>query len=426
MNEFDVLRSELGEDGRIRPSYGERGVVNVPDTVAELLGRDADRALSNPTVEAILAPGAADLKHVVLLVIDGFGWNQFQRLKASRPSMRQLSADTTATPLTSTYPSETSAAMISLYTGLQPCEHGLIGWFTRFDDPTLIGHSLPFMTLDQRPLDEAYGIEPTSVFDVSHRKPITERLTETGVDVGYCNPQHIINSHTSELSSGSADLLGYTTVQDCFHTVIDRIEDTDDRSYHLVYWGEADTQGHHHGTESSQYLQAIETAVRALYREFIEELDASLAKETAIMVVADHGQVNTDPVTNVDLQSAGEVTLSPHLERGHDGDPLYLAGGPRNVQLHLQLASVSPVRQQLEAALPVEIYDEAESKGDNLFGDREPTDRFHRRVPDLLAIPDTGSVWYDDGELDHVGMHGGMHPDEMVVPFIGARAIEMQ
>lgn len=428
MNELETLRSKRERNGRITPSYDGWSVANVPDTVAQLLDIPADRPLSNQVVSTLMED-EDPINHVVLVVIDGFGWNQLDSCKAYLPRLGQLVEDTTVSPLTSTYPSETAAAMTTLYTGLQPVEHGLIGWYTRFDDPPMIGHSLPFLSLDGQPLDEKYGVDPTHLFDTSHREPITERLVAAAVDVGYLNPAHIVGSTTSELTAGSATLLGYDELSEAFTTVTDRIEGAANQTYHLVYWGETDTQGHHHGTESREYRQEVHNAIEPLYTEFVPSLPTDVAKETAILIVADHGQVNTDPSINTDitsLEAAGAVHVSDHLEQRSEGEPLYLAGGPRNVQFHLKPGCTQLLRSALEAAVPVTTYEEAEYREASLFGDRLPSEYFDRRAPELLAVPHEGSLWFDDGELDHVGMHGGMHPDEMLVPLFGARASRLQ
>lgn len=422
MSEIDELRSELETDGRIRPSYGRWGVSNVPDTVADLLGVSADRPLSNAAIASLYAEEDAPIEHVVVVVIDGVGWLQFHELASSTEQLRRLRDSATISPLTSTYPSETAAAMPTIYTGLQPVEHGLIGWFTRFDDPTMIVHSLPFLTLDGQPVDDAYGHDPTDLLDMTHRSPITEVLTDAGVEVGYLNPMHIADSATSQLTSGAASLIGYPGIESAFSTVADRINGADSPTYHLVYWGESDAQGHHHGTGSASYRSATIDVLDGFFDRFVPNLEDSVASNTAVLMVADHGQVNTDPATNIDLAATGDLELGEHLERGHDGSPLYLAGGPRNLQLHLDSTDPEDLRRNLEVITSMCTYDSTELRDIDLFGDRSESKLFGNRLPDLLAIPDAGSMWYDDGELDHIGMHGGMVPEEMLVPLVALRA----
>lgn len=69
-----------------------------------------------------------------------------------------------------------------------------------------------------------------------------------------------------------------------------------------------------------------------------------------------------------------------------------------------------------------------EAIDEGLWGPGEPSGTFRRHCGDLLVIPDELGVWHagEADELDLVGMHGGCHPDEMIVPFAVARADRLQ
>src|SRR4029077_14015217 len=63
-------------------------------------------------------------RQVVLLVLDGLGWDQFQDYAALMPTLAGLDA----TRITTVAPTTTSTALSSIATGLTPGEHGLIGY----------------------------------------------------------------------------------------------------------------------------------------------------------------------------------------------------------------------------------------------------------------------------------------------------------
>jgi hypothetical protein len=67
-----------------------------------------------------------------------------------------------------------------------------------------------------------------------------------------------------------------------------------------------------------------------------------------------------------------------------------------------------------------------EIAGTGLSGDREPSDRFGRRRPDLLAVPREGFAWYDDGHPSNAGMHCGLQEDEILGPFAAATVADRQ
>jgi hypothetical protein len=86
-------------------------------------------------VPALLAPKGAELplwfpggvaaaRQVVLLVLDGLGWEQLQERPAAAPTMTAMQGG----PITTVAPSTTVSALTSITTGLAPGEHGLVGY----------------------------------------------------------------------------------------------------------------------------------------------------------------------------------------------------------------------------------------------------------------------------------------------------------
>ena len=109
------------------------------------------------------------------------------------------------------------------------------------------------------------------------------------------------------------------------------------------------------------------------------------------------------------------------LRTGGDGDPIPPVGGPRNVQLHVRDGEREAVRELLAGEFEALLLSREEALDRGLFGPGEPGARFRRRLGDLVVVPRDRSVWHDDAALRYVGMHGGLHPDEMLVPFAAAR-----
>ncbi len=86
-------------------------------------------------VPALLAPRGAPLPawmpaviaeagQVVLLVIDGLGWEQLTERAHLAPTLSSMSGG----PITTVAPSTTATALASITTGLTPGEHGLVGY----------------------------------------------------------------------------------------------------------------------------------------------------------------------------------------------------------------------------------------------------------------------------------------------------------
>ncbi len=71
-------------------------------------------------------------RQVVLLVLDGLGWEQLQASRASAPTL----AAATGGPITSVAPTTTATALTSLTTGTPPAVHGIVGYRLRVDVDT--------------------------------------------------------------------------------------------------------------------------------------------------------------------------------------------------------------------------------------------------------------------------------------------------
>ena len=63
-------------------------------------------------------------EQVVLLVLDGLGWDQLRERPLLAPTLCAMAGG----PITTIAPSTTAAALTSISTGLPPGEHGLVGY----------------------------------------------------------------------------------------------------------------------------------------------------------------------------------------------------------------------------------------------------------------------------------------------------------
>ena len=66
----------------------------------------------------------AAAEQVVLLVLDGLGWEQLQDRRQLMPVLTRCPA----APITTVAPTTTATALSSIATGLTPAEHGLLGY----------------------------------------------------------------------------------------------------------------------------------------------------------------------------------------------------------------------------------------------------------------------------------------------------------
>ncbi len=397
-----ALRDRQQRDGYLFPAYEDYCVGNVSDTVRSVLDAGGRRTLPDDVFEGV--DTAVDT--VVLVLIDGFGLDAWKRHRRRCDVLDRLTAAGTVTPLTSIYPSETAAAITTLETGQLPCEHGRIGWnvYEPQTDTTFLAFG---GTVKTGSSDGSVAEESAAGCEFHYGE-----MSDAGIDCHRLQPfdsgvgdvtQHIYDSLDSFGERLSAVVAG-----------------SDDPGYIYAYVPHVDRVSHARGTDSNAHGKAV-AAVCEQVSDSIDRIDERTAERTLLLVTADHGHVNTDPDRNIDLST--NSTVMSNLKQHANGSPVRMAGSPRNVHLHLREGTVAETRRAL-SGYDARIFTRREALDRDLFGDRSVTDRFRRRCGDLVVTHRELGLWFGDVEPDELslaGMHGGLDPAEMLVPFAAAR-----
>ncbi|WP_276301409.1 alkaline phosphatase family protein [Halorussus lipolyticus] len=394
----DLLR-EFGDEGSLFPDYEGYCFANVPHTIASAFGVETGRTLPD---DALAGVEAADFENVLLVLVDGFGFRQWRRERDHHEFLDRLSSAARVTPLTSIYPSETATAMETLHTGTLPAEHGVVGWNVYEPTTDEEFEALPFLTKD--------GEEPAiSRSEISAAESLYPELADAGVST-----HHVVNHPTTPEAAARH---GYESLSEFAETVPEVVEAADAPAYCFAYLPQVDAAAHESGTDSTEYRETVGEVVSAV-ESALAGLDSDTADETLVVVTADHGHVNTDPERNVNLDQRPD--LLDALRRQADGTPIKFSGSPRNVHLHLQDGRVEEVAEDLRREFDARAFERDEIFDRDLFGDVTPSETFRQRLGDVVLSHRNLNVWYGDDEaeeLGYVGMHGGLNPDEMLVPF---------
>ncbi|AEN07116.1 type I phosphodiesterase/nucleotide pyrophosphatase [halophilic archaeon DL31] len=418
MTDSDDLLDSYAEDGFVFPAYGDRCFADVTESALSLLSDEFNRELPDDAFGDLLN---GEVDNVVLLVLDGLGLDQWNRLNRQVPFFESFEEFGELSPLTSVYPSETAAAITTLHTGLLPAEHGLLGWHQYFRDIEASIQTLPFLLEDGTRVHDAHPL--ANARELFAGEAIYGAAESAGIDTHVAQPERIANSASSQLTTAGADTNGYWNVADMAVTVRDTLADAEGPTHVTAYVPNVDHIAHITGTEQDRYDAQARMVTEAVRTGLVEELDAETAERTALLVTADHGHTNVDQSEQVDL-SVPEVQET--LQTGEDGEPIPPVGGPRNVQFHVEDGRVEELRSYLEANHDVLTLDREEYTERGLFGENEvePSEMFERRAPDLVAVHKETVMWYHGDEK--IGVHGGMTPAEMLVPFAAARISDLQ
>ena len=106
----------------------------VPDYSGPCISNVVPTLLGQPQVWPEWFPAEAnDAPRVLLLVLDGLGWEQLAERRHLAPTLSAMSGG----PILTVAPSTTSTAMTSLTTGTTPGEHGVVGYRVAVDGAVL-------------------------------------------------------------------------------------------------------------------------------------------------------------------------------------------------------------------------------------------------------------------------------------------------
>ena len=121
-----ILEEQAQPGEFVWPHFGKYSLVNLANTVLASFGLPTHHS---PLPKDLL-PAKREVQKVVLLLIDALGYRQLLRfMDRDRNSLfRHLASHGHFVPLTSVFPSTTTAALATLHTGLTPQEHGILGY----------------------------------------------------------------------------------------------------------------------------------------------------------------------------------------------------------------------------------------------------------------------------------------------------------
>ena len=236
----------------VLPDYSDRCITNL---VPALLGDG-----TYPTWLSYELPLA---KSILMLVIDGLGLHQFEDHRDTCKSMNELSL----TSLTTVAPSTTASALTSITTGLPPSEHGIVGYRVPIENGML--NTLRWSAPKDVKKPDPYLFQKNTVFAGIAPKVVTSLAHEGS---GFTKA-HLRDSRFS----------GYIDRENMINNIIASVEDSEPFVY--AYWDGVDHVAHEFGF-GEKYEEELSSC-----DQMVSELLDRLPTNTAILITADHGQV---------------------------------------------------------------------------------------------------------------------------------------
>jgi len=332
-----------------------------------------------------LAPSLSGVRRVAVLLVDGMGWGQLPPFVATLPGR----------PITCGFPSTTPTSLVSFATGALPGAHGVLAFTTRIPGTNrILNHTLW--------ADDPVPGEWQPVV------PLYERAVAHGLDVTVVNrPEYVGSGLTVVTTQGARyEPTAGPDLADAMLAALKRSQ--------LVYGytPELDKAGHAFGLTSPEWRDAASNV-----DDVVSQLVAELPADAALVITADHGQLDIPADRRVDIDA------DPALAAGVE----LVAGEPRVRYLHTFPGAEADVlaawRELAGHAAWVGTREEAIATG--WYG---PFDlAFAPRLGDVVVV--CKDDWAVLGTLRErasiaqlVAMHGALTEPEMTIPLLVVRA----
>ncbi len=369
------------EPGFVEPDYLGRSLGDVLPAVAGALGVPVGFHQTSLT----LPPAQA----YVVMLVDGLGYDLLAEHRVQAPYLHSLLGQP---PATCGVPSTTATSLTSLGTALTPGQHGLVGFTSRVPETGALLNSLFW----DQPVDPLEWQPNTTAF---------ARLEAAGVHTSVVGKREFQGSGLTRCGQRGAS---YVAADDLDERIAGAIEGAGRRpSLTYVYDGDLDWHGHRAGVDSQRWRGQLRDI-----DEDVQELREALPDEVRLLVVADHGMVDSSKDTHIDIDA------HPPLR---DGVTL-LGGEARFRHVYCHSGAVDDVaatwREVLGNRATVLTREEAIARG--WFGTVDL--RVRLRLGDVVvAAHDNWALMSSVDfkyEMTLIGLHGSLTPREMQIPIL--------
>ncbi len=378
------------------PDFSGNGLVNVMSAIeARFEGKNP-----YPPHAKLHPDGLRDAKAVVLIAIDGLGFNFFQRHLKKSCLGKYLAGS-----VTSVFPSTTAAAMTTIYTGVAPLNHGILAWFTYFKELGVIGIMPPMLVRGYKgPLAKGNEL-PATLLGI---KPLSDRIHARCIML---SPIGFNKKPYNVVIAGRGQQVGFETFEQMLERTSNVVKNQPGDKLVLAYWPTYDQIAHEKGTTSTAALDHAKQVTDDL-AAFMEKFKPA-NPDARVIITADHGLIDTRPDELIPLEA------HPGLK---DTLAMPLSGEPRAAFCYVRPSKVTQFEDYVErnlthACTVVRIQDVLDA---GMFGKFEPHPHFFDRVGDYVLFMKGTYVIKDlllgETRSPLIGHHGGTSEDEMLVP----------
>jgi type I phosphodiesterase/nucleotide pyrophosphatase len=377
----------------VTPAYGSGSLADLLPSVCALLGVPGARDVLG------LTRHLDGVTRVGVLLVDGLGAYQLPVAAPYAPVLADLAAGGGghAATLTAAFPSTTPVSLVTLGTGALPGAHGILGFTTRRPDGRLLNHV--HWADDPDPRD--WQPVPTRF----------ETAAAAGIAVTVISRPEFQGSGLTVSANRGATFVGAADATAVADRLVAALTSATGPALVYAYHPDLDKSGHEDGVDAPAW-RAAARGVDAL----LDRVVHALPRNAALLVVADHGQLNVSATDRYDMAAI------PALREAVTG----VAGEPRVRYLYTAHGAREEVAANWRSVLGEQalVVTRAEAIEAGWYG---PVAAGHRdRIGDLVVVCRERVIavaggWEPPGAGGLIAYHGSLTAAEMTVPLLIAR-----
>ncbi len=334
-------------------------------------------------------------ENVILLIIDGLGYEYFKRYGKNSFLQKHF-----VKPITSVFPSTTSAATTALETGVAPQQHGVTGWFMFLKEQGIIFAPWSF----QPRIPNNAGVKNIKRSDVFLERRITDKINPSFLIYGKDMSERKINKDYNKLKD-------YTSLDEMFSQIKESVNSSNKRKLIISHWGGFDGVSHENGCKSlktKKHFMELDKKICA----FINSIKET---NTTLIITSDHGQIDTTKSKAIELDD------HPKLK---EMLAMPLCGEHRFTYCYVKPNKRKQFENYVKTKLKFccDIYKSSELIKNNYFGLFKPNKKLKSRIGDYVLIMKDNYTFKDwlphENKFYLLGIHGGLSKEEMLVPLI--------
>jgi predicted AlkP superfamily pyrophosphatase or phosphodiesterase len=387
------------------PDYKKNSIINLMSSISI----NFNNPHTYPELETLDSKSLKKYKNIVLIIIDGLGYNYLRKQKNSFLNSHLKSS------LTSTFPSSTAYANTAFHVGYPSQQHAITGWDINLRDRSTINKILRFIPFFRFNSFSNYNFNMEEVLNI---KPFHQNLDAKSFTIIHKN---ISDSSFTRLVSGHTEIIPASCYKNIFLKLKSSVLNfSRHRRFFHAYISNFDKYSHLHGTNSDisrDFFMNLDNEIR----DFINSIKNT---NTQVIITADHGFTDINSKNHIWIYDIPGFT---------DCLSMPLTGEPR-----VRYCYIKPDKKQdFKRIIGSELsrycwcFNSEQLITDNLYGLGKPHKNLFDKIGNFVLImkdgytlnqhlPNNKNINNNNNNNNNIflGNHGGVTKDEMLVPLI--------